>query len=292
MHQSPIIRGRPHWWGALVMHPAPIDGDVLMCDSQEMNAPNEKKENAMGLVENKVAIVTGGAQGMGASHVRKLVEHGARVAITDILDTRGETLAKELGENAIFLKHDVTRHDDWERVIGEVESVFGPVDVLVNNAGIDVMKPFIDFTEDDFHKILAVNLFGNFHGMQAVLPSMKRAGGGSIVNISSMEGLRPTGGNSIYSASKFAATGLTKAVAQEYAEYNIRVNSVHPGAIWTPGIEADDIKDTVQGFVENIPMKRIGDPEEVSNMVVFLASDMSSYSTGGAFVSDGGIIAT
>lgn len=246
----------------------------------------------MGLLENKVAIVTGGAQGMGASHVRKLVEAGARVVITDILAEKGQALASEMGDATIFVEHDVTSREAWDAVIEKTEEAFGPVDVLVNNAGIDFMKPFIDFTAETFQKILDVNLFGNFHGMQAVLPSMRRAGGGSIVNISSMEGLRPTGGNALYAASKFAATGLTKAVAQEYAQYNVRVNSVHPGAIWTPGIEADDIKDTVQGFVESIPMKRIGDPEEVSNMVVFLASDMSSYSTGGAFVSDGGIIAT
>ncbi len=215
----------------------------------------------MGLLENKVAIVTGGAQGMGASHVRELLAEGARVAITDILVEKGQALAEELGEGTIFIEHDVTQRESWDTVIEKTEEAFGPVDVLVNNAGIDIMKPFIDFTAEDFQKILNVNLFGNFHGMQAVLPSMQKAGGGSIVNISSMEGLRPTALNSIYSASKFAATGLTKAVAQEYAEYNIRVNSVHPGAIWTPGIEADDIKDTVQGFVENIPVTQRRSPK-------------------------------
>lgn len=153
------------------------------------------------------------------------------------------------------------------------------MDVLVNNAGIDFMKKFIDFTEEDLQKILDVNLFGNFHGMQKVLPSMRKAGGGSIVNIASFEGLRGTAGNSIYNASKFAATGLTKAETQEYAEYGNRVNFVHPGAIKTPGIETDDIKDVVQDYLEKIPMKRIGNPEEVSNLVVFLASDRSSYSS-------------
>lgn len=245
----------------------------------------------MGLLEHKVVVVTGGAQGMGASHVRRMAEEGARVVITDILVEKGQALASELGDGTIFIEHDVTSREAWDTVIAKTEETFGPVDVLVNNAGIDIMKPFIDFPVEIFQKILDVNLMGNFHGMQAVLPSMRRAGGGSIVNISSMEGLRPTGGNAPYSASKFAVTGLTKAVAQEYAEYDIRVNSVHPGAIWTPGIEADDVKEVVQNYVQHIPMKRIGDPEEVSNMVLFLASDMSSYSTGGAFVSDGGIIA-
>lgn len=245
----------------------------------------------MPLLENEVAIVTGGAQGMGAAHARRILEHGARVAITDIRTDQGEAMAAELGENAIFLAHDVTERDQWDAVVEQTEAEFGPVTVLVNNAGIDIMKPFIDFTEEEFRLLLSVNLIGDFHGMQAILPSMRRAGRGSIVNISSMEGLRPTALNSIYSASKFGVTGLTKAVAQEYAEYNIRVNSVHPGAIWTPGIEAPEIRQVVDAFVDKIPMKRIGNPEEVADLVVFLASGMSSYSTGGAFVSDGGIIA-
>lgn len=246
----------------------------------------------MPLLDNDVVIVTGGAQGMGVAHARRMLEEGARVAITDISVDKGEAQAAELGENAIFLAHDVTKRNEWDAVVEKTEAAFGPVTVLVNNAGIDVMKPFIDFTAEEFDTILDVNLYGTFHGMQAVLPSMQRAGGGSIVNISSMEGLRPTALNSLYASSKFAVTGLTRAVAQEYAEYGIRVNSVHPGAIWTPGIEAPGIKEVVQAFVDQIPMKRIGNPEEVADLVVFLASRMSSYSTGGSFVSDGGIIAT
>lgn len=246
----------------------------------------------MGLLDNKIVLVTGGAQGMGASHVRKLVEEGANVMISDILVEKGEALAKELGDKVAFVELDVTKREAWEQAIKQTEEKFGPVDVLVNNAGIDIMKKFIEFTDAELQKILDVNLFSQFHGMQTVLPSMQKAGGGSIVNISSLEGLRGTAGNSIYNASKFAVTGLTKAVAQEYAEHNIRVNSVHPGAIKTPGIEADDIKDVVQDYVKNIPMKRIGEAEEVSNLVAFLASDKSSYSTGAEFISDGGIMAT
>ena len=246
----------------------------------------------MTLLAKKVALVTGGSQGLGEAHVRKLVEEGAKVIITDILVEKGEKLAKELGDNTTFVQLDVTDPSSWDKAIKHAEEAFGPINVLVNNAGIDIMKPFIEFTAADLQKLLDVNLFGNFHGMQKILPSMKKAGGGSIVNISSLEGLRGTAGNSIYNASKFAATGLTKAVAQEYAEYNIRVNSVHPGAIQTPGVEADDIKDTVQNYIQNIPMKRIGKPEEVANLVVFLASDKSSYSTGAEFIVDGGIMAT
>ncbi|MDO5770161.1 MAG: glucose 1-dehydrogenase [Psychrobacter sp.] len=246
----------------------------------------------MTLLAKKVALVTGGSQGLGEAHVRKLVEEGAKVIITDILVDNGEKLAKELGDNTTFVQLDVTDPSSWDEAIKHAEEAFGPINVLVNNAGIDIMKPFIEFTAADLQKLLDVNLFGNFHGMQKILPSMKKAGGGSIVNISSLEGLRGTAGNSIYNASKFAAIGLTKAVAQEYAEYNIRVNSVHPGAIQTPGVEADDIKDTVQNYIQNIPMKRIGKPEEVANLVVFLASDKSSYSTGAEFIVDGGIMAT
>ncbi len=246
----------------------------------------------MGKLDGKVTIITGGAQGMGAAHVRTFIEEGSKVVIADILEDKGKALAEELGEQAAFVKLDVTKADEWDNAIEKTESTFGPVDVLVNNAGIDIMKPFIEFTEDDLRKILDVNLISQFHGMQKVLPSMKKAGGGSIVNISSLEGLRGTAGNSIYNASKFGVTGLTKAVAQEYAEYDIRVNSVHPGAIQTPGIEADDIKDTVQNYVERIPMKRIGRAEEVSKLIVFLASEDSSYSTGAEFISDRGIMAT
>ena len=180
----------------------------------------------------------------------------------------------------------------WDKAINQVESAFGPANILVNYTGIDIMKPFVDFTAADLQKLLDVNLFGNFHGMPRVLPSMKKAGGGLIVNISSLERLRGTAGNSIYNASKFATTGLKKAVAQEYAEYNIRVNSVHPGAINIPGVEADDIKDTVQNYVKMIPMKRIREPEEVANLVACLASDKLSYSTGAEIIVDGGIMAT
>lgn len=246
----------------------------------------------MGLVDNKIVLVTDGAQGMGAAHVRKLVDEGASVMISDVLVDKGEALAKELGEKVKFVELDVTKRDDWDNAIQKTEEAFGPINVLVNNAGIDIMKKFIEFTEDELQKILQVNLFSQFHGMQKILPSMQEAGGGSIINISSLEGLRGTAGNSIYNASKFAVTGLTKAVAQEYAEYNIRVNSVHPGAIKTPGIEADDIKDVVQDYVKNIPMRRIGEAEEVSNLVAYIASDMASYSTGVEFIADGGIMST
>lgn len=246
----------------------------------------------MGKLDGKVAVVTGGSRGQGASHVRMLVEEGAQVVFSDVLVDEGEALAKELGKNAKFIKHDVTKADEWKKVIEEAESTYGPVTILVNNAGIVKSKKFEDFTEDEFRKILDVNLMGQFHGMQAVLPSMKKAGGGSIINISSIDGLRGAPGNSAYDASKFGVRGLTKTVALEYAEYGIRVNSIHPGVIQTPMIEADDVQGAVDELKAGIPLKRVGRPEEISKLVVFLASDDSSYSTGSEFIADGGITAS
>src|SRR5699024_3589342 len=152
----------------------------------------------MGRLDGKVTIITGGSQGMGAAHVRKFIEEGSKVVIADILEDKGNTLAEELGDNAAFMKLDVTKADEWENAVEKTESTFGPVNVLVNNAGIDIMKPFIDFTENDLRKVLDVNLISQFHGMQKILPSMKKVGSGSIINISSLEGLRGTAGNSIY----------------------------------------------------------------------------------------------
>lgn len=246
----------------------------------------------MGKLNDKVALVTGGARGQGAMHVRKLLNEGAKVVFSDILVDEGKALSNELGENAKFVKHDVTKADEWENVIQKAETTFGPITILVNNAGIVINKKFEDFPEDEFRKILDINFIGQFHGMQKVLPSMKKAGKGSIINISSIDGLRGSAGNSAYDASKFAVRGLTKTVALEYAEYNIRVNSIHPGVIETPMIKAEDTEDIVEALLATVPLNRIGVPEEISNLVVFLASDNSSYSTGSEFIADGGITAS
>src|SRR5699024_7499827 len=149
----------------------------------------------MGRLDGKVTIITGGAQGMGAAHVRKFIEEGSKVVIADILEDKGNALAEELGDHAAFVKLDVTKADEWENAIEKTESTFGTVNVLDNNAVIYIMKSFIDFTENDLRKILDVNLISQSHGMQKVHPSMKKVGGGSIVNISSLEGLRGTAGN-------------------------------------------------------------------------------------------------
>lgn len=243
----------------------------------------------MGRLENKVAIITGGARGMGASHVRKFISEGAKVVFTDLNEEGGLALEKELGENAKFVKQDVSKSEDWAKVIEVAESIFGPVNVLVNNAGISMSKSIFEITEEEYRKIIDINQVSVFLGMKAVIPSMQKAGGGSIVNISSMNGL--VGGAVGYTDSKFAVRGITKAVALQVAGLGIRVNSVHPGVIETPMVTQGDAVDVIKEFAKHIPMQRMAQPEEVTNLVLFLASDESSYSTGSEFVIDGGLTA-
>lgn len=243
----------------------------------------------MGRLSGKVAVITGGARGMGASHVRKFVEEGAKVVFTDILEQEGQVLAAELGDNARFVKHDVTNAEEWQTVVEEAENTYGPVNILVNNAGITMAKSIMTITEEEYRRIVDINQVSVFLGMKAVVPSMQKTEGGSIVNISSVNGL--VGGAVGYTDTKFAVRGITKAAALELANYGIRVNSVHPGAVETPMIVQEDTKAAVEAWAKTLPMKRVGKPEEVSNLVVFLASDESSYSTGSEFVIDGGVTA-
>lgn len=243
----------------------------------------------MNRLEGKVAIVTGAAQGMGAAHARVFIKEGAKVVLTDLNDGKGQALASELGDSALFIKQDVTREEDWAQVIETAEAHFGPVDILVNNAGITQSKSLLETSLDDYRRILEINQVSVFLGMKSVVPSMIKAGGGSIVNISSINGL--VGGAIGYTDSKFAVRGMTKAAALECAAYQIRVNSVHPGVIETPMILQADTKAAVEAFAKHIPLKRVAKSEEVSNLVLYLASDESSYSTGSEFVVDGGITA-
>lgn len=246
----------------------------------------------MGKLDGKVAVITGGARGQGASHVRTFVEEGANVVFSDILSEEGEALATELGERVRFIKHDVTKADEWKKVIEETEAVFGPVDILVNNAGGVVTKNFEDLSEEEYRKVVDINQVSIFLGMKTTLPSMKKTGNGSIINISSINGLRGSAGNAAYDSSKFAVRGITKSAALEFAEYGIRVNSVHPGVIQTPMIEVEGTEKLVEQLVATIPMKRKGQSEEVSKLLLYLASDDSSYSTGSEFVIDGGVTAS
>lgn len=240
-------------------------------------------------LQGKVAIITGAAQGMGEAHARMFIKEGAKVILTDILEEKGEALAKELGDNALFLKQDVTCAEDWTKVVEAAEKHFGPVNVLVNNAGITMAKSILETTEEEYRRIVDINQVSVFLAMKSVIPSMQKAEGGSIVNISSLNGM--VGGAIGYTDTKFAVRGMTKAAALECAHYGIRVNSVHPGVIATPMVVQEDTKAAVEEFAKQIPLKRVAQSEEVSQMVLFLASDESSYSTGSEFVVDGGVTA-
>jgi 3alpha(or 20beta)-hydroxysteroid dehydrogenase len=241
-------------------------------------------------LQNKVAIITGAAQGMGATHVRKFIEEGAKVVITDINLEAAQKLADEVGENAIALKLNVSSADDWKEVVEKTEEKFGPVTVLVNNAGIGIFKLLEDLTEEDFRKTFEIDELGVFLGMKTVVPSMKKEKGGSIVNISSVDGLVSAPTAIAYSAAKHAVTGMTKGAAAELGQFNIRVNSVHPGVIESPMAEQGDVADFIKKLEQDIPLRRRAKTEEVSNLVIYLASDDSSYSTGAQFVVDGGMI--
>lgn len=240
-------------------------------------------------LHDKVIIITGAAQGMGATHARLCIAAGAKVVLTDQQADKGQQLADELGNNALFIKHDVTNEQDWAQVILKTEETFGAINVLVNNAGITSSKSILDTSLDDYRRIIDINQVSVFLGMKAVIPSMQKTKQGSIINISSINGL--VGGAIGYTDSKFAVRGMTKAVALECAPFGIRVNSVHPGVIATPMIMQGDTKAAVEAFAKTIPMQRVAEPEEVSGIVLFLASDDSSYATGSEFIIDGGITA-
>lgn len=228
---------------------------------------------------------------MGASHARCFVREGARVVLADTRVAEGQALAEELGENALFVEQDVTKASDWQRIVSEAENAFGPVNVLVNNAGIlGAMAATADISEEDYLRVIAVNQHSVYLGMHTVIPSMLRAGGGSIVNISSIAGLVANYGfpSLAYVASKFAVRGMTKAAAVEYGPQGIRVNSVHPGFIMTP-MMVEATNEEGGDALALIPLRRIAEPEEVSNLVLFLASDESSYISGAEHVIDAGM---
>lgn len=248
----------------------------------------------MGRLGGKVAIITGGAQGMGAAHARRFVAEGARTVITDINAEVGEALAGELGEQALFLHLDVSSEAGWRSVVAEAESRFGPVSVLVNNAGIlGPGLPAAELAEADFLKVCAINQTAVFLGAKHVIPSMLRANGGSIVNVSSISGIVAIYGtpNVAYAASKFAVRGITKQVAIEYGKQNIRANSVHPGYIRTPMMTAALNEEQIKVASGSVPIGRVGEVEDVSNLVVFLASDESGFVTGAEHIIDGGLTA-
>lgn len=247
----------------------------------------------MGRLSGKIAIITGVAQGMGEAHAKAFVDHGAKVILTDLNVEAGQKLADSLGDAAIFVKQDVSKKADWDEVLAKGEAAFGPVNVLVNNAGVlGKIAATLDFAEEDYRFVTDINQIGVFLGMQAVLPSMIASGGGSIVNISSVAGMVAIYGapNLAYVGTKFAVRGMTKQIAVEYGKQNVRCNSIHPGYIRTPMMAAATDEEGGDAL-SMIPLNRLADPIEVSNLAIFLACDESSFITGMEHVIDGGMTA-
>ncbi|CAM5485878.1 SDR family oxidoreductase [Streptomyces aurantiogriseus] len=239
----------------------------------------------MGRLSERVAIVTGGARGIGAAVARLLAAEGAAVVVADVLEAEGARLVAELGGRSRFVPLDVTGEDGWERAVAETERELGPVSVLVNNAGVVEWAPMEEQSLESFRRVIDVNLQGPWLGMRAVAPSLRRAGGGVIVNMSSLAGLIGYAGVGAYVAGKWGLRGLTKAAALELAPDGVRVCSVHPGAVRTVMTAGFD-----DSFVSGQPLPRFGEPEEVARMVLFLVTD-ATFSTGSEFVLDGGVLA-
>ncbi|MEU9016147.1 glucose 1-dehydrogenase [Actinomadura sp. NPDC048394] len=238
----------------------------------------------MGRVDGKIALISGGARGIGAASARALVAEGAKVVLGDILDEEGKAVADGLGDAARYVHLDVTNPEDWAAAVQAAIAEFGGLNVLFNNAGIANGAAINRFKLEKWQKIIDINLTGPFLGIRAAADALIAAGGGSIINTSSIEGLRGTSWAHGYVASKWGLRGLTKSVAMELAPHGVRVNSLHPGLIRTPlteGIPDDMIP---------VPLGRPGVPEDVASFVVFLASDESSYATGSEFVIDGGTV--
>jgi 3alpha(or 20beta)-hydroxysteroid dehydrogenase len=245
-------------------------------------------------LDGKVALVSGGARGLGRAIVEVLAAEGARVVIGDVLDDEAAALAGTLGARARAVHLDVTSEDAWSDAVAATVAVFGRLDVLVNNAGIAEGAPFWETTLESYRRVVEVNQIGVFLGMRAAVAPMTDTGGGSIVNISSIDGLIGAPRIVSYVASKWAVRGMTKAVAMELAPRHIRVNSVHPGHVHTllasePGQDRALVEAAVDAHTRRFaPMQRTGEPEEIAKLVAFLASDESSYCTGAEFVADGG----
>ena len=241
----------------------------------------------MARLAGKVALITGAARGMGAAEARLFAAEGAKVVLTDVLEAEGRAVAAEIGAAARWHHHDVTREEDWAAAIALARQDFGGLDVLVNNAGIYQPSPLANCETALFERIWRVNQLGVFLGMRAAVPAMRARGGGAIVNISSIAGLRGFPGAVAYVGTKWAVRGMTKTAAVELAPDRIRVNSVHPGLIDTPMIAANT-PEVNAGVVAATPLKRAGSPEEVARLVLFLASEEASYITGAEVAVDGG----
>jgi len=248
----------------------------------------------MNRLAGKVALITGAARGQGEAEAQLFVAEGAKVVLGDVLDDPGKGVAKSLGDSAVYLHHDVSREESWANFVATALQTFGQIDVLVNNAGILHVAPIAEIKLEHYMRVIQVNQVGCLLGMKAVIPSMAKAGGGSIVNISSISGIEGAIGLVSYVSSKFAIRGMTKTAALELGRLGIRVNAICPGGIDTPMGRGDS-----EGF-ENVdssawyralPLQRIGKPDEVAKLALYLASSEAAYCTGAEFVIDGGALA-
>jgi 3alpha(or 20beta)-hydroxysteroid dehydrogenase len=243
----------------------------------------------MGKLDGRVALITGGSRGQGEAEARLFVREGARVVLADVRGPEGEKLAQALGPSARYEHLDVTQSADWARVVRGIEVGEGRLDILVNNAGIFRGGFIHSMPVEDYLAVIQVNQVGCFIGMQACYALLKRSGGGSIVNISSVAGRKGVPGASAYGASKFAIRGMTKTAALEFGRAKIRVNAVCPGSIRTPMIAPEEFPGVdQQAFWASLPIPRVGEAEEIAKVVLFLASDDSAYVTGAELTVDGG----
>ena len=245
-----------------------------------------------GRLAGKIAFITGGGSGMGREHSLLMAEEGATVVVSDVNEAGGRetiSLINGKGGQGLFIKFDVVREAEWQAAVNQAVSTFGKVDILVNNAGILIMKTTEETTGPELDRMLDINVKGVFYGCKHILPAMRKAGGGSIVNISSIAGIIGMRGAAAYQAAKGAVRLLTKSVAVEYAQYNIRCNSIHPGVIRTPMTSDFLVNErTEKAFLGTTLLRRPAEPREVSYPVLFLASDEASYVTGAEIVVDGG----
>jgi 3alpha(or 20beta)-hydroxysteroid dehydrogenase len=241
-------------------------------------------------LDGKVAIITGAAGGIGAAAARRFAEEGAQLLLTDADGDGARGLAEELGERAIARAHDVTSEPDWQAVSAQALEEYGRIDVLLNNAGIFLAATLADTSVEQFRRVIDVNVVGVFLGMQSVAPAMAAQRAGSIINVSSLAGLKGGPYLTAYSASKFAVRGMTKTVAKELARAGVRVNSLHPGQIDTDmnSRQREQTPELIEKLIKGIPLQRIGTPREVAEAIVYLASDESAYVTGSELVIDGG----
>lgn len=245
----------------------------------------------MSRLAGKIALISGGARGQGATEAEVFASEGAKVVIGDVLDDEGKATAERIGESCRYVHLDVTLEEDWAAALQFTLDEFGPPDILVNNAGIFIIRPIALTTLEDYERVIRINQTGVFLGIKTVGPVMCENKRGSIINISSVAGLKGTAGTIAYSASKWAVRGMTKCAANEYAPFGVRVNSVHPGIIDTPMAQEFKNLGVMDAVRQAIPLGQETGPETVAKLVLFLASDDSFYSTGSEFVVDGGMVA-